>query len=197
MSWDAIKSAWDQGWKAVEAQGEAMVDAIVRAPRAYAKQVQIFVVAMSDSRESLDRQQTVLAQMPPGADVADLTATTQALEARYQELAAGFYSDTRPAQTAQPELAWVPVLIVGGLAVGVAGTAWAVSAYEYATNLREQTALAEKELAARVEASREGRLLQPSTLPVPPPAEGPSALGALLALGVVGGGAFAFYKLRS
>ncbi|MCB9743934.1 MAG: hypothetical protein H6740_15145, partial [Alphaproteobacteria bacterium] len=68
---------------------------------------------------------------------------------------------------------------------------------EYATNLREQTALAEKELAARVEASREGRLLQPSTLPAPPEPKGPSAMGVLLTLGVVGGGAFAFYKLRS
>ena len=83
------------------------------------------------------------------------------------------------------------VLIVGGLAVGVAGTAWAVSAYEYATNLREQTALADRELSERVAASREGRTLQATTLPEQPDpiADATGGMGKLLlgglALGAV------------
>jgi hypothetical protein len=49
--------------------------------------------------------------------------------------------------------------------VGVAAIAWAIAAYQYAVHLREQTALVERELQARVEASEQGRTLQPSTLP--------------------------------
>ena len=52
--------------------------------------------------------------------------------------------------------------------MGAVGVAWALAAYEYAVNLREQTALAERELDARVTASREGRALQPTTLPAQP-----------------------------
>jgi hypothetical protein len=52
-------------------------------------------------------------------------------------------------------------------------------------NLREQTALAERELDARVAASRDGRVLQPSTLPPPPPP--PGAGGSNLGLWVLGG----------
>lgn len=44
-------------------------------------------------------------------------------------------------------------------------------------NLREQTALAERELHARVEASGEGRVLQASTLPPPPPSPTTAAKG--------------------
>jgi hypothetical protein len=65
-------------------------------------------------------------------------------------------------------------LVVGGLALGAAAIAWSVSAYQYAVNLREQTALAERELTARIEASQAGRVLQPSTLPAPPPPPSPT-----------------------
>ena len=60
------------------------------------------------------------------------------------------------------------VLVVGGLSVGAVGVAWSIAAYHYAVNLREQTALAERELDARIAAGREGRTLQTSTLPPPP-----------------------------
>ena len=92
-------------------------------------------------------------------------AKYQALEKRYHDLAAGLYADAKPAQT---EIGVAPVVVgvvVGGVVIGVAGIAWSIAAYEYAVNLREQTALAERELDARVEASREGRTLQPSTVP--------------------------------
>ena len=45
-----------------------------------------------------------------------------------------------------------------------------MAAYQYAVNLREHTGLLEKELAARVEASRAGRSLAPASIP-PPMAE--------------------------
>jgi hypothetical protein len=90
----------------------------------------------------------------------------------------------RPAQLPGP-VAQAPADQIGGLALGAAAIAWAVSAYEYAVNLREQTALAERELDARVAASRDGRVLQPSTLPPPPPPPGGAASN--MGLWVLGG----------
>jgi hypothetical protein len=117
------------------------------------------------------------------------------MEARYHDLAAGFYGDATPAPSGAtapaPSTGAAPaVLIIGGLAVGAVGVAWAVAAYQYAVNLREQTALAERELDARVEASREGRPLQASTLPPPPnPTDDAKGMGLWLlgGLAVVAG----------
>ena len=73
-----------------------------------------------------------------------------------------------------------------GLVVGVAAIAWSVAAYEYALNLREQTALSDRELVARIDASKEGRSLQPSTLPPPEdPKKKAAAIGFLLVGGLV------------
>ena len=70
------------------------------------------------------------------------------------------------------------MLIVVGVIVGLAAIAWAVAAYQYAVNLREQTALTEKELDARILASREGRQLPATTLP--PQSSGMGATGWLM-----------------
>ena len=64
----------------------------------------------------------------------------------------------------------IPLLVVAGIAFGVAAIAWAVASREHSKNLREQTALADHELTARVEASKEGRVLQETTLPEQPAA---------------------------
>jgi len=137
--------------------------------------VQGFVQALTESRATLDRMRAKLPPTPHGAADRALVETYQGLERRYHDLAAGFYGDATPTQgqgmrQSAPEVGVAPaVLVVGGLAVGAAGVSWAVAAYQYAVNLREQTALAERELDARVEASREGRVLAPSTLPAPQP----------------------------
>ena len=77
--------------------------------------------------------------------------------------------------------------MVGGLAITAVGLAWAFAAYEYAANLKDQTALAERELDARVDASNAGRVLPPSTLPPAPPSpvEGARSVGLWLFGGLV------------
>ena len=116
-------------------------------------------------------------------------AQYQEMDKRYHELAAGFYSDALPASTTT--VGFVPILIIAGLAAGVAGCAWAVAAYEYAVNLREQTALADKELTERVAASKEGRTLQATTLPTQPDplADATGGMGKLLIGGLALGAA--------
>jgi len=195
-TWADIKAAWSSGWKALSAQATAAYASAAQLdPTGTLAKVQGFVQALTDSRAALDR---IAAKLPnPPVTAADHAAVAQhrAMEARYHDLAAGFYGDATPAPggaTAPvPSTGAAPaVLIIGGLAVGAVGVAWAVAAYQYAVNLREQTALAERELDARVEASREGRPLQASTLPPPPnPTDDAKGMGLWLlgGLAVVAG----------
>ncbi len=195
-TWADIKAAWSSSWKALSAQATAAYASAARLdPTGTLAKVQAFVQALTDSRAALDR---IAAKLPnPPVAPADHAAVAQyqAMERRYHDLAAGFYGDATPAPggaTAPvPSTGAAPaVLIIGGLAVGAVGVAWAVAAYQYAVNLREQTALAERELDARVEASREGRPLQASTLPPPPnPTDDAKGMGLWLlgGLAVVAG----------
>lgn len=180
--WTAVKNAWSAGWKALEAEGRRLHEAAIRMnPARYADRVAAFVAEITAARQNLDRIKAKLPNPPVTDEDRQRVANYQALEARYSTLASGFYADTRPATEGTGA---APLLVVGGLVVGVAAIAWAVSAYEYAVNLREQTALADRELTARVDASKEGRALPPSTLPAP---EDPSKRAAKVGLWVVGG----------
>ncbi len=178
-SWADIKAGWSAGWKALAEQATSAYGSAVQAdPTGTLQKVQAFVSALSDSRANLDRMAAKLPNPPVTAEDRAAVEQYRALEKRYHELAAGFYADAQPATEPQPSTgAAQAVLIVAGLAVGLVGVAWAVAAYEYAVNLREQTALAERELDARVEASRQGRALQSTTLP-PQPDPIASATGA-------------------
>jgi hypothetical protein len=142
--------------------------------------------ALTDSKANLDRFRARLPAQPATEAERKLLAIHQALELRYHDLAAGFYSDAQPAT--QPSTGIAPIIIVAGIALGVAACAWAVAAYEYAVNLREQTALADRELVARVKASEQGRTLQPTTLPEPASEQAKKdakGIGALLVGGLV------------
>jgi len=165
-TWAQIQSAWSSGWSALQTESmRAYRGAIEADPTGYLAPVEAFVAELSQARGSLNRIRDKLPNPPVTAADQAAHAKYQALEKRYHDLAAGLYADAKPAQT---EIGVAPVVVgvvVGGVVIGVAGIAWSIAAYEYAVNLREQTALAERELDARVEASREGRTLQPSTVP--------------------------------
>ena len=167
-TWSDVKDAWSAGWKALAAGANVTHARAAEAdPTGTLSRVSSFLDALADSRASLDRVAARLPNPPTTPQDVAFVAQHRALEARYQDLAAGLFSDAAVATT--PMVGVAPVIVVGGLAIGAMGVAWAIAAYEYAMNLREQTALAERELEARVAASKEGRALPPSTLPPPPP----------------------------
>ena len=165
-TWAQIQTAWSSGWSALQTESMRAYRAAIEAdPTGYLARVEAFVAELSQARGSLNRIRDKLPN--PSVTAADQAAHAkyQALEKRYHDLAAGLYADAKPAQT---EIGVAPIVVgvvVGGVVIGVAGIAWSIAAYQYAVNLREQTALAKRELDARVEASREGRTLQPSTVP--------------------------------
>jgi hypothetical protein len=183
-SWTQIRAAWSSGWRALSERAVREHQAAVTAnPASYAQRVATFQAEMATSRATLNRLREKLAH-PAATDVD--RSRYAALERRWHELAAGLYADATPTGApGQPVVGVAPVvLVVGGIAVGVVGVSWAVAAWQYAVNLREQTALAERELDARVAASQDGRVLQPSTLPPPPP---PPGSDSNLGLWVLGG----------
>ena len=187
MTWGDIEKAWGEvwestatGWKYLYDQASAAYADLVREdPEKAAQQVQAYLAELAEARKNLDAIKARLPNPPQTPEDEALIQQYQQMEARYHELAAGFYTDTAPAS--QTQMGIVPILIIAGLAVGVGAASWSFAAYEYAVNLREQTALANKELDARVEASKEGRTLQASTVPAPPdPVQGAKSVGMLL-----------------
>lgn len=126
------------------------------------------------------------------------------LRKRFQVLSDGFWQYAVPAASAPQQQrlqgeqlgAWQVVAVVAGVAVGVGAIAWAVVGYQDARALRDEIALQGQELQARLDAMRQGRTLQPSTLPTPRPTDPPPnsaglppeviAAGAAIAVGLVG-----------
>lgn len=185
-TWMQIKAAWSAGWAGLQAESMRLYEAAIRAdPTGYLSRVEAFVSELNQARESLDSIKAKLPNPPVSAQDRALHAKYRDFEKRYHDLAAGLYADAQPASSFGVAPLAVGV-VVAGVVIGVAGIAWAISAYEYAVNLREQTALADKELTARVQASQEGRTLQPSTVPVQPdPVKQAQGVGWLLVGGLV------------
>ncbi len=162
-SWADIRAAWSSRWQGLQREALRRYESSIRSnPKTFSGRVQAFVDQLQATRVRLNGVKARLGH-------ADLVFQRRYvdLEKRYHELAAGFYADSQPVPGTGVAPAVVG-LIVAGVLVGIAGIAWAVAAYEYAVNLREQTELADRELAARIDASQTGRALQPSTLPVQP-----------------------------
>lgn len=151
-----LAKAWTPSWQSFRERAVRAWNNKVRAdPKAYLPQVQQFSGSLWEARQRLDRCGQLVASVP------EFATKLSDLETRYALLAAGLYADSQPAVGVQG----LPIgLVIGGVLIGVAGIAWAIAALQYAVNLRENTALLEKELTARVEASKEGRELAPSSL---------------------------------
>jgi len=182
-TWADVRGNWSSGWKELQRSAlDSWGAAIRRSPEEFRPNVQATIDELAAARAHLDEMKPLLPKQLVTAEDQRVFSSFSQMSARYYELAAGVYAEAQPAR--QPGVGVAPLLVVAGVAMGVAAIAWAVAAYQYAKNLREQTALAHQELVARVEASKEGRALQPSTLPEPPKDKG-GRVGWLLVGGLV------------
>ncbi len=165
-SWADVKAGWSAGWRELQQTAlDRWGEAIRRKPQDFAPKVQATVQELAAARAHLDHMKPLLPKELRTPEDQRAMANFSRLSARYYELAAGVYADAQPAAGSVEQVGIAPLLVVAGLALGIAAIAWAVAAHQYATNLREETALADRELSARIEASKEGRVLPPSTLP--------------------------------
>lgn len=192
--WSDIRAAWDTSWSRVEAAAlQKWQSAIEATPERFREPVEAFLNVLAGTRLRLD-EALQLAKMP-GATGAD-RGQYMRLQSQYNAVAAGMMVHATPTDT--EETGAVPVLVVAGLAISVAGVAWAIAAYEYAASLRDQVQLYREELTARVAAAQQGLTLQPTTVPAPtsPPSPPGSMWPWLLGLGVLGAGGLTLYTLR-
>ena len=184
--WEQIWEDTAVGWRYLYNNSlNDYADLIREDPELAAQQVAAFKSELEASRQYLDTLHSKLPTTP--TDPADLALAEQLpeMEKRWQELAAAFYQDVLPAN--ELVLGFAPIFIVAGLAIGVGAASWSFAAYQYAVNLREQTALAAKELEARQAAAAQGHTLQSSTLPTfDDDPDSTSKMGAALIAGGVG-----------
>lgn len=186
LSWQQLRDQWSPGWRALaqRAQSEHL-PAAQRSPKRYIPTLTASIDALGAARASLTEARA------KGLDPARLNE----LERRWLDLAAGIYAEATPAP-APPSFGLAPIVVVGGVAFTAVALAWAAVAWQYIANLRDQTDLAVKELAARDAASREGRSLQPATVTPPkPPGEWTLDARGLLGLGALAG--LAWFIVRS
>ena len=176
-SWTDIKQRWSDGWKAMHRAALSKLGVAIKAnPQKFKPHVEATLADLKAARTHLERIKAQIPRLPDAESKRKYAAVFQAGWKRYHELAAGLYADAEQVkkaeqgQTAQVSGFVIPLLVVAGIAFGVAAIAWAVASREHSKNLREQTALADHELTARVEASKEGRVLQETTLPEQPAA---------------------------
>lgn len=190
-SWADIRAGWGSDWQRLERTAvKRWGKSIAVKPDRFVPTVESFVAMLVQVRTDLEAIATLRAQpgSPTGAGASYL-----ALQSRYNLLTAGLMADATSG-----EVGVAPVVLVGGLAIGIVGVSWAVAAYQYAVNLRDQTQLYREDLAARVAAAQRGQTLPPSTLPPkPPPSSGMRWLWGLGGLGLLAAGGFAYHNLRA
>ncbi|MCK6530998.1 hypothetical protein L6R50_26710 [Myxococcota bacterium] len=172
-TWAEALREWGGHWRDwLDEQVRRLGAAVQRDPEAHRPAATRSLEDLAVARGQLDAIKHGLRHLEGTADHVPAVANFNRLNARWWDLATAVYGHSdqagRPAFGALP----VVVLVIGTLGLTVAGVVAAVAAREYTTNLREQTALQLEELRARVEASKEGRALQDTTLPQPPAADG-------------------------
>ena len=170
-SWTDIKQQWSAGWKQMHRAAMSKFGPAIKAdPTKFRPHLAGTLADLTAARTHLERIKAQIPGLPDAETKRKYMGSFQVGWKRYHELAAGLYADSERAKQPQVSGVVIPLLVVAGIAFGVAAIAWAVVSREHAKNLREQTALADHELTARVEASKEGRVLQETTLPEQPAA---------------------------
>jgi hypothetical protein len=173
-SWKDALADWGEGWQSWLSDAmRRMGDAVERNPEAHRDATTRSLRNLQDARADLDAIKANLKHLEGTAEHGPAVANFNRLAVRWWDLATGIYGHSDRAEQS-PHLGFLPVvvLVVGAIGLTVAGVVAAVAGLQYTTNLREQTSLQRGELDARIEASKEGRTLQDSTLPKPPPKAG-------------------------
>lgn len=204
---------WEQTLKHFEAniQGQfataldQLGDDIAAAPKKFEPVVRAVLDSLNRTRANLARLAKGLGRPPRSRAEAAATARYAEMKNFYESILVGFKAtigEDASIDYSALELGFIPagvVLVVAfgaatvaSLAFTVAGIAWAYVCYRYVIALEQESALQNRELDARVEAMRSGKVLQDGTLPAPPqPPEVPkgSSVGWLIGLAAVTGAA--------
>jgi len=167
-TWAEALASWGGSWRTwLDDQVRRLGDTVARDPEAHRASAAKSLENLAVARGHLDAIKVALRDLEGTPEHAPAVANFNRLNARWWDLATPVYGHSDQAGSATFGAVPVVVLVFGALGLTVAGVVAAVAALHYTTNLREQTALQLEDLRARVDASREGRTLQDSTLPEP------------------------------
>lgn len=215
---------WEQTLKSFEANIQSQFAAalqqlgeqVAEAPERFEALVRAVLASLNRTRANLTRLRAGLANPPRNQAEAAAVVRFAEMKSFYESILTGFRAtigEDAEIDYSPLEMGFIPagvvlVIAIGGatlasLAFTVAGVCWAFVCYQYVVALEQESAVQNRELDARVEAMRSGKVLQSSTLPAPEPArptkadEGKgSGVGWLLGLAVATGAAvFALPRL--
>jgi len=202
-TWASVQASWSRSWKHTAREAITAYSAeILATPERFKQTVEGFLSVLGDNAKTLqsDRDKLLLLKAAAEQETAlrsDYSKRVKqwlSLERDNQQLAAGLLADATHAE----DVGAAPVLIVAGIAVSVAGIAWAIAAGQYATAHRERIALFSKELDARVTALNLGQTLPATTIPGSldggKPAGSSGLIVGLLSLAAVAGGGALLYR---
>lgn len=207
MTYEALKAEWDAVWASWSDEASAAWQSVVETTSSYAEslspsmleaQVSGFIELLDQLGSLLDRWKELIASLP----AAERGAQEQALaeyQAAFDYFSAGFWPFTQEASTVQGARVGVAPLVVGALAVSAVAAAWAVGKASELGETVSEVYLRVTELNERVAASKEGRVLQESTVPqlnADKPEEGGYGLvlGGLALAAAAGLGAWAWSR---
>lgn len=196
-------SKWSEAWRRAYSEAQERIPAVYRDEEKAKKDAAAAVARVRSSRQALDRFHAQILAAPEAARGGALAAYAM-LDRAWNETASALYQDAVDTRTGKPvQIGWIPILI-GVIALAAAAVAFAPAITKRADAVQTQAETQSRELDARVAASREGRVLPPSTVPPPDgglPGEGGGkglwiALGALAVVGLVGGGGYLALRAR-
>lgn len=182
MTWAEYLRTWGEEWAnraevALQDAGPSIRHALEQRGAAldyYKQRVLGYIELLQQAEVELVAYRTLLDQYQ-GPDKAAWVQSYNTLVGLHRNLSAGVLGgmtnapegDAASAVQGRLEVGAVPVVVIGAVAFSIGAVAFAVAFYPYAQSLLEQVRLQRADLAARVEASREGRTLQPPTVPDP------------------------------
>jgi len=194
------RDSWSKSLQQAWATAQKRIPWVMENPDKARSQAEKAAAEIRGARRALDRWKALLGRLSPAGQEEQAPKFSSASRQWY-EVASAFYGDSFNAKTfRRTEEIGIAPIIVAGVVLAVAAVAFAPAAYERARAQRLYSEGVVKELEARVQAGKEGRTLQASTMPPPPPPAGPivdtgSGGGMGLAIGltvgvlVLGGGA--------
>lgn len=153
--WTAVQAGWNQAWRDAQAKAIAAWDGTMQEAQDL---VHDFLDDLQVIDEDLDWMEAQLPTLPP-ATAAAWSPWIVETRKTWSWLGAGIYPYVTAGEPTGVQGAPVALIVVG-----VAGVAFAAAFWEYAAYLRDDVALRRSELEAIVDASKDGRTLQPSPL---------------------------------
>jgi hypothetical protein len=167
MTWEELKATFAANiGTTYDKTIEQLAAAIEASPAAFEARIQAFFEALAQAKANLLHIHARLPNPPRDATDAQFITHYAEMKALYDALLQGL-RQTGAVNASTLEIGNPIVIAVLGVGLTVAAVAWAISAYQYAVGLRDQTAFMAKELDARVEAMRTDKQLTTATATPP------------------------------